>query len=164
VKLAVLSDTHDNMRNFRQVMPHLREADAVLHCGDLVTPAFVQRLAESVAVPVHIVWGNCDREKVNIQQVVEGLEHIKLHGITARLELEGIVVAATHDPRLARDLAFSGGYDLVCYGHTHVPHEEWVGDCLLLNPGEVQGRLGRSTMAMVTLPQRSVAWIGLQIK
>jgi putative phosphoesterase len=164
MKLAVLSDTHDNMRNFRQVMPHLREADAVLHCGDLVTPSFVQRIAESVVVPVHIVWGNCDRDRAGIQQIAEGLEQIQLHGVTAHIELGGIAMAATHYPHMASDLAFSGSYELVCYGHTHVPLEEWVGGCLLLNPGEVQGRHGRCTMAMVSLPQRSVAWVEFQTK
>ncbi|HEY69450.1 MAG TPA: metallophosphoesterase [Anaerolineae bacterium] len=159
MKLAVLSDTHDNFRALDQAMPHLREVDAVLHCGDLVTPSFVQRLAERVSSPLHIVWGNCDRERVSIQQIAEGWKHITFHGVTAHLELEGIAIAATHYPHVAEELALSGRYGLVCYGHTHVAHEEWVGDCLLLNPGEIQGVHGRCTMAVVTIPERSVAWI-----
>ncbi|MGD8813907.1 MAG: YfcE family phosphodiesterase [Anaerolineales bacterium] len=164
MKLAVLSDTHDNMRNFEQVLPHLREADAVLHCGDLETPSFVQRLAKSVAVPVHIVWGNCDRDRIDMQQIAEGMGHVQFHGVTADLELEGIAVAATHYPHMASDLAYSGHFGLVCFGHDHVPHEEWVGDCLLLNPGEVQGLHGRCTMAVVKLPERSVEWIELPLR
>ena len=164
MKLAVLSDTHDNIRNLRQIMPHLREADAVLHCGDLVTASFVQRLAESVSVPLHIVWGNCDRDRTGIKQIAEGLERVELHGVMAHLQLEGIAVTFTHYPHMARDLASSGDCDLVCYGHTHVRHEEWLGDCLLLNPGEIQGRHGRCTMAMVSLPQRSVSWVEIRSK
>ena len=109
MKLAVLSDTHDSIRNLRQIMPHLREADAVLHCGDLVTPSFVQRLVERVSSPLHIVWGNCDRERVSMQQIAEGWEHISLHGVTAHLELEAQLPrprrAPGRDPRQRAELS-----------------------------------------------------------
>ena len=162
MKLAVLSDTHDNIWTLDHAMPHLREADAVLHCGDIVAPFVVKRIADAVIqTPVHFVWGNCDGEKEGIQKIADNMEHIKVHGVKAFLDLEGIAVAATHYPHMAMELARSAQYGLVCFGHTHIPHEEWVGDCLLLNPGEILGLKGRSTLAMVTLPQRSVDWIEL---
>ena len=48
----------------------------------------------------------------------------------------------------ARDQALSGRYDLVCYGHDHEAHVERVGNTLLVNPGEVMGRLGPSRYAV----------------
>ena len=52
-------------------------------------------------------------------------------------------------------------YQLVCYGHDHKLHEERVGDCLLMNPGELMGIHGRSTMAMVDTSDLSVRWVDL---
>jgi putative phosphoesterase len=162
MKLAVLSDTHDNIWTLDQAMPHLQEADAVLHCGDLVSASIVEHIAQGVGdQPLHIVWGNCDIDRLNIEKKAAGFRSIQLHGLTAKLELSGTSIAAAHYPFVARDLAESGEYDLVCFGHSHVPHEEWVGDCLLLNPGEIQGVHGKCTMAVVTLPERSVVWIEL---
>jgi len=42
----------------------------------------------------------------------------------------------------------SARYDLVCCGHSHRVAEERVGDTLLINPGEVRGRFGRSTYVL----------------
>jgi hypothetical protein len=72
---------------------------------------------------------------------------VTLHGELAELELGGCRIAVNHYPHIARPLAESGDYDAVFYGHDHTALVERVGDCLLLNPGEVMGRFGRSTFA-----------------
>jgi predicted phosphodiesterase len=84
-----------------------------------------------------------------------------LHGALAEVEAGGLKVAANHYPEIARGLAKSGDYGLVCYGHDHNLHEERMGECLLLNPGELMGMKGRSTLAMVDTADRKVAWIDL---
>ncbi len=162
MKVAVISDSHDNIWKLNQAMPHLKAADAVIHCGDLVAPFVVSNIAEGVGdTPVHIVWGNNQGDTYRIGIMVEKLPHVTLHGFMADLELEGIAIAVCHYPHVARGLAHSGKYGMVCFGHTHTPHEEWVDDCLLLNPGEVMGLRGRSTIVLVNLPERSVEWIEL---
>jgi len=99
--------------------------------------------------------------ELRIGKAADEFPHITLHGVMATIELHGIMVAACHFPHVAQGLASSGLYGLVCYGHTHKPHEEWVEDCLLLNPGEVMGLRSPSQLALVELPQRSVEWISL---
>jgi putative phosphoesterase len=54
-----------------------------------------------------------------------------------------------HYNRLGAALAHSDLYDLVCYGHDHESHHEWVGGTLLLNPGEMMGRFDSPTYAIV---------------
>ena len=53
-------------------------------------------------------------------------------------------------------IAASGKYDLVCYGHDHTLFQEQVGKSLLINPGEIMGRFGRSTFMLVGTADRSV--------
>jgi predicted phosphodiesterase len=36
----------------------------------------------------------------------------------------------------------------VCYGHDHQAHDEQVGACRLINPGELMGRFGRSLFVL----------------
>jgi predicted phosphodiesterase len=73
---------------------------------------------------------------------------VTLHGIFVILELGGRKIAVNHYPLLARDQALSGQYDLVCHGHDHEANVERVGETLLVDPGEVMGRLGLSTYAV----------------
>lgn len=160
--LGVLSDTHDNIWKLDAALPHLQRAQAVVHCGDLCAPFMVRRLAEGLGErPVHIVWGNNDGDTFLIGKVASAYPSVHLHGPFAELDLEGRRVAVNHYPEIARGLALSGLYDLVCYGHDHTAHKSRHGDCLLLNPGEVMGLNGRSSLALVDLADLSVEFVDL---
>lgn len=161
MKIAVLSDTHDNIWKLEQAMPHLAAAEAVIHCGDLIAPFMIKRLSSGISQPVHVVWGNNDGDKRLLTRFADQAGNITIHGDFARLELDGKLVAVNHYPEIARPLAASGQYDMVCYGHDHTAHEEWVGKTLLLNPGEVMGMNGNSTLALVDTETMAVEWVNL---
>jgi putative phosphoesterase len=160
MKIAVISDSHDNIGKLDGAMPLLKTTDAVIHCGDLCAPFVVRRLGEGLdGVPLHVVWGNNDGDPFLIGKVASGFPHVSLDGILAEFEMDGLKVAVNHYPRIARGLALSRQYGLVCYGHDHTANEEWVETCLLLNPGDLMGMHGRSTLAIVDTRDRSVEWI-----
>lgn len=162
MKIAVLSDSHDNIWKLAAAMPHLAAADAVIHCGDLCSPFMILRLVEGVGgKPVHIVWGNNDGDRFLIGRNARSFPNINLHGELATLEIGGLRIGVNHYPELARGLAAAGAFDLVCYGHDHTAHQEWVGSCLLLNPGELMGMKGPSRLAIVETEGRSVQSIDL---
>jgi putative phosphoesterase len=162
MRIAVMSDSHDNIWKLQNAIPHLAEADVVLHCGDIISPFMIVRLIKGAeGKPVHIVWGNNDGDKRLLSEMAGGAENIHLHGDYALLDLDGIKVALNHYPKVARALAESGNYDLVCYGHDHRAHDEWVGKTLLLNPGEMMGMNSRSTIAVYDTEPKKVAYIEL---
>ncbi len=162
MRIAIMSDSHDNLWRLEEAMPLLRETDVVLHCGDLIAPFMMIRLIKGAGGnPVHVVWGNNDGDKRLLSQVAASAENVHLHGEFAEIELGGLRVAMNHYPRIARALAESGRYDLVCYGHDHTAHQEWVGETLLLNPGELMGMKGKSTFAILESTSRVVEWVTL---
>ena len=147
MRIAILSDIHDNIWMLQSLLAGL-EADALLFCGDFCAPFTLAQIAEGFSGPVHVVFGNNDGDKLLLSQVAGRFSHVTWHGDMAELELDGCRVAVVHYPRMGRALAKSGDYDLVCYGHNHKSAVEQVGSTLLVNPGEVMGRLGRSTFAV----------------
>ena len=144
MKIAILSDSHDNIWNLENALAAVAEegCEVLLHCGDLIAPFIVAQMAQAFGGPIHIVEGNNDGDGRLQQQVAAGFAHVTLHGPYAELELGGRQVALIHYPEPARRIAQSGVFDLVCYGHDHKQHWEQLGDCLLVNPGEVMGRMG----------------------
>jgi uncharacterized protein len=65
------------------------------------------------------------------------------------LEIGDRKVFLSHYPLIAKSMAKSGDYDAVFYGHDHLKHKERIGDCLLLNPGEIGAyKTGKSTFAV----------------
>jgi hypothetical protein len=144
MKVAVLSDIHDNIWKLEALLASL-QADVLLFCGDFCAPFTLAQIAEGFAGPVHAVFGNNDGDKLFLARVAYRFDHVKLHGDLLELELDGRQVAATHYPEVGRALARGGVYDLVCHGHSHERSVELIGSTLRVNPGEVMGRFGLST-------------------
>jgi len=144
VKIAILSDSHDNIWNLAKALSAVNGAgcDAMLHCGDLVAPFIIAQLAQAFDGPIHCIEGNNDGDGRLQHQVAAGFSQVSLHGPYAELEVSSRRVALIHYPEPARRIAQCGFFDLVCYGHDHQAHEEQVGECILVNPGEVMGRFG----------------------
>ncbi len=161
MRLAVISDTHDNIWALEAALPRLQDADAILHCGDLCSPFMIPRLA-AAGKPVHIVWGNNDGDKRLLTEQAARFEHIHIHGDFADLQLGNWRIALTHYPEIARPLAASGIYRLVCYGHDHTAHVSRSGRTVLLNPGEIMGLLGKRTLALVDTETGEAQHIALQ--
>jgi uncharacterized protein len=143
-QIAILSDSHDNIWNLEKILAQVKanQADVLLHCGDLIAPFVLQQIAQGFAGPIHVVFGNNDGDGRLLHTIASQHSHVNLHDIYVELEIGGRNVAMIHYPEPARRIAQSGHFDLVCYGHDHQKHQEQIGDCLLVNPGEVMGRYG----------------------
>lgn len=164
MKLVVCSDLHDNLWVLEQALLGMVGADALIFCGDLCAPFSLKALAEGFPGPIHVVWGNNDGDKWLMTEIAHQVGHVTLHGEIAELDFNGFRVAAVHYPRIGRALARSGLYDLTCYGHDHLQHYERVGNALLLNPGELMGRFGRVTYALVNTESRQVQVVEVPLR
>jgi hypothetical protein len=122
-------------------------AEVIIFCGDFCAPFTLTQIAQGFPGPVHVVWGNNDGDKWLLTRNANAAGNVTLHGELAELEIGERKIAVNHYPHIARRLAESGDYHAVFYGHDHLAHMEHVGDTLLLNPGEVMGRFGKSTFA-----------------
>jgi putative phosphoesterase len=162
MRIAVISDTHDNIWKLDEAIPQLKLADVVLHCGDIISPFMIVRLGEGLPeLPIHLVWGNNDGDKRLLTTKAAETGHVFIHGDFAELEFGEIRVAVNHYPEIARPLAESGRYDLVCYGHDHILHEEYIGRTAFMNPGELMGLNGRSTFCIFDTKNKEISWVEL---
>jgi uncharacterized protein len=95
---------------------------------------------------VHCVFGNIDDRYLTTLKAAQ--YKINLYGEFAELGMEKRKIAVVHLPMFAQALAGSGKYDAVFYGHTHKAEKKRIGKSLLLNPGEIMGRLGKPSIAI----------------
>jgi len=63
VRIAVLSDVHDNIWKLEEVLAQTATADALIFCGDFCAPFTLTPIAEGCHGPVHVVWGNNDGDE-----------------------------------------------------------------------------------------------------
>ena len=139
MRIAILSDIHDNIWKLAAALSAVRDADVLLCCGDLCSPIVIHQLGRGFAGPIHIVFGNNDGDQFRITANARNYENIRLHGELFRGELDGLRFAMNHYDGIARSLAASGEFDVVCYGHNHVFEIGRIGETLTINPGPLMG-------------------------
>lgn len=154
MRLAIISDTH-LPRGARALPPacleRLRDADAILHAGDLVEASVLAHL-ESLGPPVHAVRGNVDSAELQARLPA-----------TRIVEAAGARIAMVHDAgpaggRLAHLRARFADADAVVFGHSHVPLLEEQDGFAIFNPGSPteRRRAPHHTMGIATVRDRRV--------
>jgi putative phosphoesterase len=136
MRIVVLSDTHAP-RRWKSCPPavaaQLRNADLILHAGDVCTAAVLDELAQYA--PVTAVVGNNDGADVAAWGAAE----------TASLTPDGLPVAMIHDSgaatgRLPRMRARFPEARLVIFGHSHIPLDAADASLRIFNPGSPTDR------------------------
>ena len=159
MKIVAISDTHAP-RRWKSCPPrvaeYLRQADLILHAGDVCTASVLDELAQYA--PVHAVLGNNDGPDVAAWGAPETLD----------LELAGLKVSMIHDSgpsagrlrRMRRRFPEAG---LVVFGHSHIPLDESADGLRILNPGsptdrrrQPHGTIGLLTVAGGRLEQARI--------
>ena len=65
MKIAVLSDIHDNIWNLEKVLKQLKKLKpkAIIFCGDMCAP-FTAALLGKASVPIYACLGNVDEDHI----------------------------------------------------------------------------------------------------
>lgn len=149
-------------------LPPNETIDELICCGDLCSP-FVMGLligyCKERPVPIHVVFGNNDADTSRITAQVKDRPFVNIHNefaelavvedkLHTRASLQDVAgkdsyfdtanishrVAVNHFDNIARPIAASGGYHLVCFGHNHRYEVTRLSNkTLALNPGTLMG-------------------------
>ncbi|NPA39238.1 MAG: metallophosphoesterase [Thermodesulfobacteria bacterium] len=163
MKVAILSDSHDSIPNLKKAIETAlrKDAEVLFHCGDLISPFMIPVLA-NFGKETHLILGNNRGDIFLMMQHLKKYPHINFHGEQAFLEVKGFKVAMVHYPKIAYALAQTQEYDFVFCGHTHVYEVKEVGKTLVLNPGEILGKEGTPTFAILDLESKKVEKVLLE--
>ena len=130
---AVIADTHIPRRARtlpENLLPHLKQANLILHAGDLMDLTLLSVMASYA--PVRAVKGNLDPPELKLPEVLQ-------------FEFGGARIAMIHDSgrkkgRRSRMKRRFPEARVVIFGHSHIPWLEDEEDLLLLNPGSPTDR------------------------
>ena len=161
MRIAVLSDSHDNISNLERLLPRLQDAGMLIFCGDLCAPFSLETLARGFSGPVHVTLGNNDGDVYLLTRIAARYPHVSLAVPCGQIEVEGHKVAFVHEPLFAEGLAALGRFDAVFFGHSHQREVRKLGKTLLANPGEVMGRLGQPGCGIYDTAARAFAHIDI---
>ena len=150
MKIAIISDSHDNLENLKIFFDFAKKekTDKIIHCGDLTDLQTLKYLASNFSGEVFLADGNVDVDFIE-KDKVKKYANVKLVGKTGNLEFDSIKIGFCHYPEDAEKLAETGVFDHVFYGHTHKPWQEKRGKAILSNPGTLAGMFYKATFAVL---------------
>ena len=152
MKIAVISDSHDNLATIQKAIIWLnkQKIKILLHCGDVCSPGTLKEIAKTFKGKVYLSFGNVDGDRFNmLKPKAEGkLKNVVFCGDSGKITIAGKRIAFCHFPLVAQGLAVSKKYDFVFYGHTHRPWEEKIDKTRLVNPGTLAGMFNKATFAV----------------
>jgi len=153
MKIAVISDTHDNLATAKKALSWLnrKKIETLIHCGDVSSPAMLKEISKRFKGKIHLILGNVGpvgmaKDPFRIKEL--GIKNVKFYGQTGELKINDKKLAFAHEPAMAERLAQSKKYDLIFFGHTHQPWEKRMGKCRLVNPGTLAGMFSKATFAI----------------
>jgi len=153
MKIAIISDTHDNLENLKRVLEKIKQegVNIILHCGDVASKETLNFLFQNFKGRVYLVLGNMDKDYGLDKENLEEFSQLEFSSDIKEIELENKKIAFCHHPEIAQNLAKTQKYDYVFYGHTHKPWIENIGETKLINPGNVAGLFYRPSFAICDL-------------
>jgi len=151
MRIGVVSDTHNNLRNVHRLIELFNDADVdrVVHTGD-ITQAKVLAAMSELEAPLFGVYGNNDQERDALVASAEEHGHVF---VDPPLEITWADrrVVVVHEPPQLVNLEL-GAYELALHGHTHMRRVERERGQLVFNPGESAGHMkGHNAVGIVNL-------------
>ncbi len=124
MKIAIISDSHDNIVNIQKALDYFKKQkiEAIIHCGDICAPSLIPEIFAKFNGKIFLVCGNVG-DPITLKEFCEKEKNIKYFDEFGEIEIDNKNIAFCHKPVLANNLAETGKYDIVFYGHTHKP---WV--------------------------------------
>ncbi|MFC1711578.1 metallophosphoesterase [Patescibacteria group bacterium] len=149
MKIGVISDSHDNIKNLETAFKLLSKenVELVFHCGDLSAP-FTIDYFKNLQLPVKAVFGNNEGDKVNILARIKrnkiDFAYAPNYGLMWNLKLENkkIAVFHGHQKEITQSIIKSNQFDFVLTGHTHEPYIKTINKTVWINPGCICGWSG----------------------
>ena len=140
MKVGVVSDTHNNLRNVGRIVELFNDygVERVIHTGD-ITQAKTLDVFAQLQAPLWGVYGNNDQERESLDNAVA------THGFNFSDPPYELVwhqrrIVVVHDP-LEFDGVLNDDHELALHGHTHLHRYEDRDGQVIFNPGECAGHM-----------------------
>lgn len=136
MKIAIISDTHDNTPAVVWIIEYLNQhgIKLALHAGDLINPGILYRFQEHYLGHLHYIFGNNEGELLLAERRSATADNITCHNTMFRSEIAGRQIFMHHFSEVSELVAQSGQVDLAIGGHDHRFRVVEYGQTVFVNP------------------------------
>jgi putative phosphoesterase len=140
MKIGVVSDTHNNLKNIEIIINLFNDEKVplVIHTGDISNANTLEKFSKLNSELIG-VYGNNDRNESGLKEVAEKND-FQFQEPPRRLSLLDREIVIFHEPdNIDQFLSENKWINVVLYGHTHRYENITKNGILFFNPGESAG-------------------------
>jgi len=148
MKLAVISDIHDNLLNLQKCLEWCRGngVKEIICLGDLTNAETLDELAKNFIGAIHLIRGNMEIYEEDEVKKHANIDYLGRYGIT---QIGNTKIGVCHEPKFIKlVLGLDPMLDYVFYGHTHKPWIDKQEGVAMVNPGTLGGVFQKATFAV----------------
>ena len=153
MKIGVVSDTHNNLKNIEIIINLFNEikVPVVIHTGDISNASALEQFSKLNSKLIG-VYGNNDRNELGLKEVAQK-NKFQFQDPPRKLSLLDREIVIFHEPdKIDQFLSENKLIDVVLYGHTHRYENNTRNGVLFFNPGESAGmRKGSNAIGILDL-------------
>jgi len=153
MKIGIISDTHDNKENLKKTLSFLKKEGIkiLIHCGDVATEETLEYILENFEGRVLLSLGNVDKDHQLEEKIREKKKNLEIFSDFGEIKLGNKKLAFCHFPEKGEELANTGKYQIVFFGHLHYPKEKKIKNTKLINPGNLANLYFKATFLIYDL-------------
>ena len=140
MRIGVVSDTHNNLKNIEIIIKIFNDekVPVVIHTGDISNANTLEQFSKLESELIG-VYGNNDRNESGLKEVAKK-NKFQFQEPPRRLSLLDREIVIFHEPdKIDQFLSENKLIDVVLYGHTHRYENNTKNGVLFFNPGESAG-------------------------
>ncbi|MBD3248365.1 YfcE family phosphodiesterase [Candidatus Falkowbacteria bacterium] len=147
MKIAIISDIHDNLVNLKKFLlwTHDNKAESIICCGDLTNSETLNVLASGFDGSIYLAKGNME---LYSEKDLERYDNIEHGGKQACFKIDETMFGLCHEPLYIDKILKNDKPAIIFYGHTHKPWIEERNGIKVVNPGTLGGMFSRATFAV----------------
>ncbi len=153
MKIGVVSDTHNNLKNIELIIKIFNDEKVplVIHTGDIANANSLEQFSKLNSEFIG-VYGNNDRNELGIKEVALK-NNFHFQEPPRKLSIFNREIAIFHEPESIEEFLLKNKkINVVLYGHTHRYENDTRNGVLFFNPGESAGmRKGSNAIGILDL-------------
>ena len=156
MKIAIISDIHDNLANLGLFFEMIKneKIEKIICCGDVCNQETLKILSKNFLKEIFLVKGNAE---IYEDQEVLKIENINYLGKFGLIKIEKNKIGICHEPTFINSLLKNEpNLNFVFYGHTHQPWISMRQKATLINPGTLGGVFHKACFAILDSQTKEV--------
>lgn len=157
MKIAIISDIHDNLINLEKCLKTCQEekVEKIICCGDVGNFETLKYISSNFSGEIFLVEGNAETYH---EKDVSKLANINYQGLIGYANLNKKNIGFCHKsidiPKVKENS--ESKLDFIFYGHSHKPWLETVAGTALINPGNIANIYYQATFALLDLETKNL--------